>query len=59
VVGGRVWVGGGALLYRQRRGGWADGEWGSGGGVPGEWDIMGWEVGIGGNRKVGYHLRCK
>jgi hypothetical protein len=42
--GGRVWLGGGALSYRQN--GW------------GRIDV-GWEVGGGGNWEVGYHLRCK
>jgi len=33
--------------------------WGLGGKVARKWDIMGWEVGGGGNEEVRYHLRCK
>jgi hypothetical protein len=39
--GGRVWVGGVALSYRQKRGGRVDMRWGGvGGGVTGKWDII-------------------
>jgi hypothetical protein len=58
--GRRVWVGGGALSYRQKGGGgqmWDGGVVGEG--VTRKWDIMGWGVGRAGNWKVGYHWRCK
>jgi hypothetical protein len=42
--GGRVWVGGEALSYRQKGGGRAD---------------VGWGVGGEGNQEVRYHLRWK
>jgi hypothetical protein len=37
-----------------------EGKWRGGcGGVTGKWDIMGWEVGGGDNKEVGYYLRYK